>query len=164
MAGYDSQSEQQLVSFQNSLYQAGFDGTQTKNIPMHITMGTFPVEEEDKACALLRSIAADTQPFEISVSHVGVFAGSKVLFAAPDGRRELLALRERFGESHGWVPHTTMLIDRPETVHRALPVLMNAFFPLRGEITSLHLYEFFPARHILTVGLGQTRNDNQKEK
>lgn len=151
LAGYDDETERRLAALQRGLYEAGFSGTQTKNIPMHITVGTFPVEEEERAADMVRRIAAGTQPFELSLSHIGMFAGSKVLFVAPDGKRELLELREHFGASHGWVPHTTMLIDRPETIYQALPVLMNAFAPSCGTITCLQLYEFFPARHILTV-------------
>ena len=157
LAGYDDGTEHRLAALQNSLYEAGFAGTQTKDIPMHITVGTFPVEEEERAAGLVCRIAAETQPFELSLSHIGMFAGSKVLFVAPDGKRELLELREHFGASHGWVPHTTMLIDQPEEIYRALPVLMNAFAPSCGTITCLHLYEFFPSRHILTVHLGSAR-------
>ncbi len=164
LAGYDSEAEARLSSFQNSLYEAGFSGTQTKNIPMHITVGRFPVEEEDRAAELVRSAAAHTQPFELSLSHTGIFAGSKVLFVAPDGKRELLALREYFGASHGWVPHTTMLIDQPDTIYQALPVLMDVFVPSCGQITCLHLYEFFPPRHILTVELGKAPDTEQEEK
>lgn len=158
LAGYDGETETRLASMQNRLYEAGFNGTQTRNIPMHITVGRFPTEEEDRVSALVRSVAAVTEPFELSLSHVGMFAGSRVLFAAPDGKRELLALREHFGESHGWVPHTTMLIDQPEEIYRALPVLMDAFVPSCGNITCLHLYEFFPSRHILTVPLGNPQS------
>ena len=164
LAGYDDETECRLSSFQNSLYDAGFTGTQTKDIPMHITVGRFPVEEEESAASLVRRAAAVTQPFEVSLSHVGMFAGSQVLFVAPDGKRELLELREHFGASHGWVPHTTMLIDRPEEVYRALPVLMGAFVPSCGTVTCLHLYEFFPSRHILTVPLGRSRSFEQEEK
>lgn len=164
LAGYDDGTEASLSALQNGLYEAGFSGTQTRNIPMHVTVGTFPVEEEEKAADMVRRIAADTQPFELSLSHIGIFAGSKVLFVAPDGKRELLELREHFGASHGWVPHTTMLIDQPEEIHRALPVLMDSFVPSCGQITCLHLYEFFPPRHILTVSLGDARSDRQEEK
>jgi len=158
LAGYDDQTEARLAALQNTLYEAGFSGSQTRNIPMHITAGTFPVEEEERAAALVRSVAAATQPFEVSLSHIGLFAGSRVLFVAPDGKRELFELREHFGAFHGWVPHTTMLIDQPETVYRALPVLMDAFAPSCGTITCLHLYEFFPSRHILTVALGEAQD------
>ena len=164
LAGYDEASEERLTGFQNELYRAGFVGTQTKDVPMHVTMGTFPVEDEERVTGLVRTIAADTEPFLISVSHVGLFAGSKVLFAAPDCSRELLALREHFGASPGWVPHTTMLIDEPETVQRALPVLMEQFTPLAGKVTSLHLCEFFPTRHILTVRLGSSQLADTEEK
>lgn len=168
LAGYDDRTEQRLAAMQNSLYEAGFSGTQTRDIPMHITMGTFAVEEEQSLSERLRRVAADTGPFFVHLSHVGMFGGSRVLFAAPDCSRELLALRERFSDSRPfppvWVPHTTMLIDRPETVYRALPVLMEAFEPVIGKITCLHLYEFFPSRHILTVTLGEAQGAEQEEK
>ena len=46
-----------------------------------------------------------------------------------------------------------MLIDEPLQVLEALPILLQDFSAFEGEMTSLHLYEFFPTRHILTVNL-----------
>ncbi len=46
LAGYDA-AESYLAGIRNKLYEAGFTGTQTKNIPMHITMGLFTTERED---------------------------------------------------------------------------------------------------------------------
>ena len=65
--------------------------------------------------------------------------------------QNLLELKEKFGPSHGWAPHTTMIIDEPETMYKALPIVMQNFKSFSGKVTSLHLYEFFPTRHILTV-------------
>ena len=82
---------------------------------------------------------------------MGIFGGSSVLFIAPDPNRGLLELKERFGDSYNWTPHTTMIIDKPENVIKALPLVMNEFTAFSGKVTSLHLYEFFPTRHILSV-------------
>ena len=46
LAGYDAQTEQYLAGLQQSLYGRGFSGTQTKDIFMHITLGTFSPSDE----------------------------------------------------------------------------------------------------------------------
>ena len=153
LAGYDESTEECLAGIQNKLYSLGFTGTHTKNIPQHITLGSFPAEQERELVELVQKTADEAAPFAVTFSHVGLFTGGKVLFIAPDATKELLALKERFGDSHGWAPHTTMLIDEPETVLQALPEVIRAFSSFGGKVTSLHLYEFFPARHILTVEL-----------
>ena len=153
LAGYDEETEERLSSVQDLLYSRGFAGTQTKNIPQHITLGSFPVEEEAALTGLLPGIAAGTRKFDVTFNHVGIFGGGKVLFIAPDTCRELLDLKERFGSGAGWTPHTTMLIDDPDIILSALTAVMSAFSPFSGKVTSLHLYEFFPARHIMTVKL-----------
>lgn len=46
-----------------------------------------------------------------------------------------------------------MLIDEPETIGRAVPVLMKHFVPIRARIDRLHLCAFWPTREILRVEL-----------
>ncbi|MGN0793411.1 MAG: hypothetical protein ACI4MG_02930 [Aristaeellaceae bacterium] len=70
---------------------------------------------------------------------------------------ELAALQRACGNGSvngfPWTPHTTMLIDEPEVVGRALPVLMRHFAPITARIDRLHLCAFWPTREILTVAL-----------
>ena len=100
---------------------------------------------------LLQKLSEEVSSFDISFNHVGIFAGGYVLFIAPDHNAALLKLKENFGDSFDWTAHTTMLIDQPETVCAALPILMKDFTAFRGRVNALHLYEFFPTRHILSV-------------
>ena len=155
LAGYDNATEQHLSSLQNELYKHGFSGQQTKNIPQHITLDSFPCEQEQELITRLQALATDTKEFPVTFSHIGIFSGSKVLFVAPDCSKELLELKEKFGSSEGWTPHTTMLIDEPETILQAAPILLERFSPFAGKVTALHLYEFWPTRHILSVALGK---------
>ena len=46
-----------------------------------------------------------------------------------------------------------MLIDEPENIQKAVPLVMKEFSSFNGKVTNLHLYEFWPTRHILTVHL-----------
>ncbi|MDO4356125.1 MAG: 2'-5' RNA ligase family protein [Clostridia bacterium] len=155
LAGYDRETEAHLAGLQNELYAHGFSGTQTRNLPQHITLGSFPTDQEAALSERLRRIARETRPFEVTFNHLGLFSGGRVLFVAPDPNRPLLALRERFDSSDNWTPHTTMLIDEPEPVLRALPVLTERFAPFRGRVERLYLYEFWPTRFILSLPLNE---------
>ena len=151
LAGFDGKTEKKLSNIQNKLYEHGFSGTQTKNIPLHITLGSFSTDKEKELIDFLQKLSKQVDSFEVNLSHVGIFCGSRVIFVAPDCNRNLLELKENFGDSYGWTPHTTMLIDNPDVIHEALPAVMKEFTPICGKVTTLYLYEFFPTRHILTV-------------
>lgn len=153
MAGYDDDTENHLAGIQKNLYAVGLTGQHTKNIPQHITLQTYPTDQEAEVVQTLQKIAADTDPFDVCFSHIGIFSGGKVLFIAPDKDSALIALKEKFGPSFDWTPHTTMLIDEPENIQQALPLVVKEFSSFHGKVTCLHLYEFWPTRHISTVRL-----------
>lgn len=91
------------------------------------------------------------------VYKISCMSWDSVLFIAPDSSKELLELKENFGESFGWTPHTTMIIDKPEVILKTLPIVIKEFSSFCGQITTLHLYEFWPTRHILSVCLMNTK-------
>lgn len=158
MADYDMAAQFRMDGWYNAIQRAGFSGTQTPGLNHHISLATFPVEAEAEAIALTKRIAAEFAPVEVHVSHVGLFAGSRVLFAAPESNPALTALQQACADDrplngYPWTPHTTMLIDTPENIVAALPVLMEKFEPFRGRITHLHLCAFWPTREILRVPL-----------
>ena len=153
LAGYDDNTEAYLAGIQNKLYEAGFTGTQTKNIPMHITMGSFPCEKEEEMIEMMKKLSEEVAGFDITFNHIGMFGGGNVLFIAPDTNRELLDLKELFGTSYNWAAHTTMLIDSADVIGKALPVVIDNFKAFAGRVEKLHLYEFFPTRHIISVNL-----------
>ena len=153
LAGYDDNTEKYLSGIQNKLYEAGFVGNQTKNIPMHITMGSFPCEKEEEMIEMMKKLSEEVASFDITFNHIGMFGGGNVLFIAPDTNRELLDLKELFGTSYNWAAHTTMLIDDAGVIGKALPVVIDNFKAFAGRVEKLHLYEFFPTRHIISVDL-----------
>ena len=158
LAGYDEATEKRLSDLQNKLYSLGFTGTHTKNIPMHVTLGSFPTDMEEELEKKLQELSEVTAPVKTTFNHIGIFGGGRVLFLCPDVSHELLALKENFGSADGWTAHSTLLIDEPETVLGALPAVMEDFSSFAGEFTALHLYEFFPARHICSVQLKGNKN------
>lgn len=153
MVGYDDVTEMHLAKIQTILYENGFIGNHTKNLPQHITIGSFPVEKEEEIVRLMKQAASEREPFDITFNHIGIFGGGNVLFVAPDPNSTLFKLKELFGDSDNWTPHTTMLIDKPENIYAALPIVVENFSSFRGQVQNIHLYEFWPTRHILSLNL-----------
>lgn len=163
MAGFDAETEEHLAELQNFLYENGFVGTQTKDIPFHLTLGTMLVAdgmEEEWLLEIMQEVAEISFDFTVPFNHLGIFSGGKVLFAAPDPEVELLHLNGRFDHSDdSWTPHATLLIDEPPVILDALPLVLEKFKPFTGRIDKLYLYEFFPSRHIATFELGAEKRN-----
>ena len=157
MADLDEESQKLMSGWYDTLKEAGFTGTQTPGLPYHISLATFPLEKEEEAVALMQKVATEFAPVSVHISHVGMFAGGKVLFGAPDMSRELTALHDACTKetiaTYPWTPHATLLIDEPDTVYAAVPVVMKSFHPFVGKITRLHLCAFWPKREIAAVEL-----------
>ena len=158
LAGYDNRTECVLAGMQNKLYELGFCGIQTKNIPMHFTLGSYDMDQEEELKERLVKTAETHDAFSVSFNHIGLFRfpQNDVLFIAPEVSREMLCLKDSFMDSKdrfNWSPHTTLLIDEAEMIQKAIPVVMDGFAPVEGKVKVLHLYEFWPTRHILSVQL-----------
>ena len=163
MADLDDNSQTIMSSWYKSLNDAGFRGTQTPDLPFHISMASFPLEKEQEAVELIRKTAREFSPFPVHISHIGIFAPGKVLFGGLERNTELDLLHnacEISQNSQGsWTPHVTILIDEPVTVCKALPLLLNSFNPFVGWVTRLHLCAFWPTREILSIELNRDQKN-----
>lgn len=152
MAEYCEEDQRHISAWYDAVQQAGFTGEQTPGLRHHISLATFPLEQEQEAIRITQAVAARFAPRTADIRHVGVMPGGRVLFAAPDMSDALTQLQRACGSErvngHLWLPHTTMLIDSPETIAAALPVLMQHFAPLRARIDKLRLCAFWPKREI----------------
>ncbi len=161
MADYCEEDQERILKWYNAVREAGFTGTQTHPLPMHISLASFPLEKEADAVEMTRRIAAEYGPVQVDLRHAGILPGGRVLVAAPDLTSGLVALQAACGQrvvnGYPWLPHTTMLIDEPEIIGRAVPVLMKHFVPIRARIDRLHLCAFWPTREILRLELTGNR-------
>lgn len=155
MADLDDSAQKRMSEWYASLKTAGFIGTQTANLPYHISLAAFPLDQEQEAVDLTRRIASEFSPFPVHISHIGIFAGGKVLFCAPERNPMLDALHDACDPNPmaPWTPHATLLIDEPDAVCSALSLLVKSFYPFVGNITRLHLCAFWPTREIISIEL-----------
>ena len=155
---FDGETQAKLARLCEALNKKGFTGSQTKDIPYHVTLGRGEVANTDWFAEKIDEVCPRLASFGVSLGYLGLF-GLAVLFIAPVGNTELLGLYESFypgrgGGAHDWAAHVTMFIDEPETILRALPVLAAEFKPFTARIDCVALYEFFPARLIAKRKLG----------
>ncbi|MBR3928287.1 MAG: 2'-5' RNA ligase family protein [Clostridia bacterium] len=161
MADLDEDTQREMEKWYACLTEAGFIGTQTPNLSYHISLATFPLSEERKAIEIMEKAAKEFAPFSVHLSHVGIFAPGKVLFAAPERDEKLDALHEATDISQNlnrpWTPHATILIDETENIVKAIPVLLQSFHPILATVTRLHLCAFWPKREIGAIELAGKR-------
>jgi len=158
MAEYCDEDQARISVWYDAIQKAGFVGTQTQGLKHHISLATFPLDKEAEAAEIVRQVGARFAPICVDIRHVGIFPGGKVLFAAPDMSNALTTLQKTCAHDaplngFPFLPHTTLLIDTPETIGAALPTLMRVFTPIRARIDRLHLCAFWPTRDILSVRL-----------
>ena len=158
MADFDEESQALMSEWSEQLKKAGFIGTQTLGLPFHISLATFSLDKEQEVICEMQRLAKEFSAIPVHISHIGMFAGGKALFGAPDmNPPKLFSLREAISvesrEKYPWTPHATIMIDETETICRALPILLESFRPFMGRITKLHLCAFWPTREIMSVDL-----------
>ncbi|MBO3444886.1 MULTISPECIES: 2'-5' RNA ligase family protein [Clostridia] len=156
MAQYDEETEIRLNKIKKSLLDAGITGNLASDFPNHITLGSFELDKESELKNKIRKICKSTKKIPISFDNIGLF-GMKVLFIAPSVTYELLNLQEPFNHSYpdnfNWVAHTTMILDEPDIIQKALPIVAENFSSFSGYIESVVLYEYSPSRFILKENL-----------
>lgn len=152
MGVLDDASQELMSSWYSELRENGFTGTQTPGLPFHVSLATLPVECEQEALELVNKASSEFAPVDIHVSHLGSFAGGKVLFGAPDMNKELLDLHGFLMNGHepptAWVPHATVIMDEPDRISAEFPILQKSFRPFRAKITHLYLCAFWPTREV----------------
>ena len=84
MADLDDEAQARMSGWYHSLQEAGFTGIQTPGLPYHISMATFPLDQEETAIEITRRAAAEFAPVPVHISHIGMFAGGRILFGGPE--------------------------------------------------------------------------------
>jgi len=160
IANFDSATQNRLGDYYDILFQNGFIGTQTKDIPYHFTLGSRGVDCEEQMINELNKVCSETPCIDICLGYIGMF-GQRVIFVAPCMNFELQKLQSSFFDDagngcHKWAAHATLLLDEPQVILQALPIITEKFQPFNARIESVALWEFFPKRFIKECMLNPT--------
>lgn len=150
-AVFDEATQKKLKSFQDSVLGLGCPGTQTMDIPFHISLGSFKVEDERELKARIKSACSHQRAFEIRLQKVGHFS-NRVLFIEPEENAPLRRLHDlfdgNFADGFPWHAHATIFCGEEAQVIKAKSRLDDIFVPIQGKITGIQMGEFFPTRMI----------------
>ena len=157
LAELDNASQLEIKEIDKIIIENGFVGKQTRDIPYHITLCSYPTEMENYLKDLLENLSQKFKKININFSSLGLF-GLKVLFMNPNMNIELIEmynyLKEKSLEKdYDLSAHTTLIIDEPENIIKILPKIAEKYKGLNGEIKYISLYEFFPVRFIKRIEL-----------
>lgn len=148
----DDTAQQTLLGYRRMLEAAGITGTQTNDIPYHISLGSYPVDCADMLQAKIQDTCAQTAAFPLRFPALGNF-GHRVLFAHPEASNEITRLRSVFDNDYPntfpYYPHCTILQDTEPQVISAEKLLEPCFTPFTATVTGIELGEFFPTRRLL---------------
>ena len=154
MAVFDDKTQSLLAEIQSDIIKQVGDGTQTMSIPFHLTLGSFPTEMQTEIADRIERVALYCKRFDIDLIGYNTFGG-KVLFLEPTVPQELLNLRKSFENDFAngfeWVPHATLFCGTVNEVQKAKLLLPKLEKPVRAQIVSIELGEFFPPRKITRI-------------
>ena len=121
-AVFDDITQRKLKDFQDSVLNLGYSGTQTMDIPFHISLGSFNVKYEQELKSKIKTICSQQHAFEINLNKVNHF-GNEVLFIEPENNAKLAELHSlfdcNFADGLPWHAHTTIFCGKEEQVTEA---------------------------------------------
>ena len=154
MAVFDDETQEKLAGIQSRIIENVSCGTQTMEIPFHLTLGSYPADKEREVVAQIEKIASLAKPFEVLLVEYSNFS-DRVLFLEPTRPKELIELRKAFecdyANGFDWVPHATLFCDEADNVIKAKSYLPEISEPIRTKIVGIELGEFFPPRKIIRI-------------
>lgn len=147
----DAETQRAFSSYRALLKRNGIIGTQTNDIPFHISIGSYPVDQADMLIQKMDETGRAMPRFTVRLDCLNDFGGT-VLFAQPAYNQALLRLRSLFSHDYPHVfpyhAHCTLLLDNRDNVQKARQLLTEKFTPATAAVVGLELGEFFPANCI----------------
>ena len=156
MAVLDDDAQILLQSIQEDLERLYGEDTKTKDIPYHITLGSYAVEETDAVISKIKEVDGKTEPFAVRFSGLNHF-GNYVRFVDPEMNNALLSLHGYFDSDYAngfdtWVPHVTVYRHTEAREIELTEELLAKLEKLtEGTIIGIELGEFFPPKKIIRV-------------
>ncbi|MDE6660970.1 MAG: 2'-5' RNA ligase family protein [Anaeroplasmataceae bacterium] len=145
----DEETQKTLTHLQNEILNAFPNGTQTMDIPFHISLGSFPVEMEEELVERMRNLSYHSNPSPIELMGMDHF-NHQVIFVKPTLTEDLKTLHQAFlgnySDGFPWVPHITLYCGKEEEGKEILKQF--SFSKASAKIVGLEIGEFFPTRII----------------
>jgi 2'-5' RNA ligase len=157
IAELDDDTQKIIENYEKIIFENGFIGNQTKDIPYHITLGRYSLEYENYLKDLLDNVGKKFKEINISYSGFGLFK-LDVLYLNPCMSIKLMELynfikEKSYYQDNDFAAHTTIYMDEPENIIKLLPKMVENSNKINGKIKYISLYEFFPKKLLKKIEL-----------
>lgn len=166
-AVFDNNTQTKLLNLQKKILEkVKSKGRQTMDIPFHITLGSFPTNEELLLCEKIENVCHLNCVFDVALDKISFF-NNGVVFVEPIVNDDLIKLHEEFDCNYAngfeWHAHSTLYIDdNEENINVAKQVAIENFDRFTARITGIELGEFFPTRMIKCCEFNNASKKEQK--
>ena len=156
MAILDDHTQAVFQGIQEELESKYGIDTKTRDIPYHITLGSYAVEDTQTIVDRIIEVAKRQKAFPIQFAGVTHF-GNVVRFAEPVISAELLALHSHFDNDYAngypdWMPHATLYMhSEPTEIDMAEEMIAKVTGLSEAKIVGIELGEFWPTKKIIRV-------------
>ncbi|MDE6659498.1 MAG: hypothetical protein K2K01_05240 [Eubacterium sp.] len=161
----DDVAQRELKTLQDRVLSLGYSGTQTMDIPFHISLGSFKVEDERELKVKIKEVCSQKYEFEINLNKVNHF-NNRVLFIEPEENIKLNCLHDlfdsNFADGFPWHAHVTIFCGSENQVMETKKCLNDIFKPIKAKITGIQMGEFFPTRMIIKESFTNDRSTDEK--
>ncbi len=152
---FDANTQQILQGYQNTIKTHKLQSSHTE-IPYHISFGSFAVCDVDALIGAVNNFCNKEYTFTVNLTSVEQF-GTKVVYLKPQINNNISKLHSLFNSNYAngydYVPHVTMFMSNGFDVVKVTNLLTEIFLPFSGEITELHIGEFFPPKLVYSKKL-----------
>lgn len=137
----DEKAQQYLSQFQNLFDKTNLVGCHSRDIPYHVTLGSYAVFDKQNLVYRLDTYCG--KQFVLRYNKIGIFPNS-VVFAEPDVNSNLMQAHQSFDNNYAdgypYFAHTTLFIGDERTYNDALKLSTNLFKPFVATVVELRLY------------------------
>lgn len=156
MAILDDDTQVMLRNIQKDFERLYGLDMKTKDIPFHITLGSYAVEETSEIVARIQKVAEQTEKVYVEFNGIKHF-GNVVRYIEPEISEELLNLHMHFDSDYAngyseWMPHITLYRhSEPSELKVPEEIIQKMEKVTHASIVGIELGEFFPMKKISRV-------------
>jgi 2'-5' RNA ligase len=167
---FDSQMEEQVRSFRESIYELGVEPVLGKlGDKPHISLGVFSKVDPEKLQQITFTFAQKVERFQVQLEAVGTFSTpDNVLFITPIPTFDLLNCHREFHKllineklissryylPDHWVPHCTLEVNLPdEQLDLAIRLCRQNFTSIHGWFSQIGVISYRPIVYLADYSL-----------
>lgn len=147
LAKLDERATQKLRGLQQTAYRLA-PALRPFHLHGHITVAVYAGEDEDGFLRFCKALSADMPAFDVAYKRLEVLQETAILIASPEKAGALAALHRRIAQTYdpalnrwtqsgGWVPHTTLAHDPDADLQRLCRMLSAVFTPFQAHISRI---------------------------